>query len=318
MCGGGRLALDTELSLSLSGHSASDLSTPQTDYLPQTDASHPDLPESWEGDRSDGAGAPGTPESSEVPGLALEDPEESSEETRPGPAQAPPSQPQAGPSSEELSLPELDSAVGAQRPSLPGESLPMAPPRPQGDHATDRTAAATALNCSEAELGSLVLQHVRRQNGCPDAEDAPAAASPGGEDPEQEGFSPKPSQSMAVQVSFSPGRLLSLRAPRADSRAEVGWGGGVEACWSSCKETMTAALGSQVTWACTALPWQGSDHRRQASRGFCTGSPLIAHPARSCPSRLLEGSPQKTAPPPRLVVLDQGIASPFADRLPDR
>ncbi|KAJ6653172.1 hypothetical protein lerEdw1_010045 [Lerista edwardsae] len=162
---------------------------PPTDCLLQADSSHHDPPESWEGGRSDEAG-----ESSEVPVL---DPEESSEE-----AQAPPLQPQAGPSSEELSLPGLDSAVGAQRPSLPGESLPTAPPRPQGAHATDRTAAASALNCSEAELGSLVLQHGRRQNGCPDVEDAPSAASPGGEDPEQEGFSPKPSQNMAVQTDF--------------------------------------------------------------------------------------------------------------------
>ncbi|XP_066495312.1 RING finger protein 214 isoform X2 [Tiliqua scincoides] len=183
--------------------STSDLSIPQHDCLSQADTSHPHPPAVE--DRVDdcleeAGGAPGTPESSDTPALVLKDPE-SLEEAWPGPAQSPLLQLQASPSSEELSLPDLDSAVGVRRPSLTGESPPMAPLRPQGDHSMDQT-AATALNCSEAELGSLILQHDRRQNGCLDLEDTPLAAPPSGEDPDQESSSPKPSQNIAVQTDF--------------------------------------------------------------------------------------------------------------------
>ncbi|XP_063167422.1 RING finger protein 214 isoform X3 [Candoia aspera] len=124
-----------------------------------------------------GSGDPDSPSSSPVPKHRTP-PEESS---LPAAAALPP----ASPSSEAPSLPDLDSAVGEKR-----ASPPTFPLLPQSAHPTD-------LNCSKAELGSLILQHGRRQNGCPDLEDAPLAASLGQED----GVA-KPSQNIAVQTDF--------------------------------------------------------------------------------------------------------------------
>ncbi|XP_058050913.1 RING finger protein 214 isoform X1 [Ahaetulla prasina] len=104
--------------------------------------------------------------------------------------------PPASPSSEAPSLPDLDNAVGEKTASPPGESLPTAPLLLQTAHSED-------LNCSEAELGSLILQHGRRQNGCPDLEDVPLAASLGVKSQGQEDDgAAKPSQNIAVQTDF--------------------------------------------------------------------------------------------------------------------
>ncbi|XP_042330373.1 RING finger protein 214 [Sceloporus undulatus] len=129
--------------------------------------------------------------------LAPKGPNTSEEPSVPGP---PPSDP--GPSSEELSLPNLDNVVGVERPSSPSEeSPPVAQPLPQPeDLSEDQT--GVILNCSKAELGSLILQHGRRQNGCPDVEDTPLAAPLSGENQEQDGASPKPSHNMAIQTDF--------------------------------------------------------------------------------------------------------------------
>uniref|UniRef100_A0A670YDU5 Ring finger protein 214 n=1 Tax=Pseudonaja textilis TaxID=8673 RepID=A0A670YDU5_PSETE len=92
--------------------------------------------------------------------------------------------PPASPRSEEApSVPEPASPP-------PGESPPRAAPL---------LLQTEALRCSKAELGALLLQHSRRrQNGCPDLEDEPLAASLG----QEEDGAAKPSQNMAVQTDF--------------------------------------------------------------------------------------------------------------------
>ncbi|KAH0623382.1 hypothetical protein JD844_031655 [Phrynosoma platyrhinos] len=103
--------------------------------------------------------------------LAPEVPDTSEEPSIPAP---PPADP--GPSNEELSLPNLDDAVGEKRPSSPSEEIPLVAqplPHPE-DQSVDQT--GVILNCSKAELGTLLLQHGKRQNGCPDLEDTPLAA----------------------------------------------------------------------------------------------------------------------------------------------
>lgn len=121
------------------------------------------------------------------PGLSESDPtllappaQEIPEEPSSAPLETLP-QPGACPSSEELSLPDSDIAVGENRLQMD----------PQADSSADDA----VLLCSEAELGSLILQHDRRQNGCLDVEDAPLAEGPG-----QEGSSQKSLQNIAVQV----------------------------------------------------------------------------------------------------------------------
>lgn len=183
--------------------STSDLPAPQDDCPPEANTSDP-LPPTAE-DEEDGfltesEGTAGTPESSDVPVLAPEDPE-SSEEAWLAPAPPPLSQSQSSPLSEECPLPDPDSTGEVQRPSLPEDVPPPAALHPHGDRSVDEAAAAT-LNCSEAELGSLILQHDRRQNGCLDLEDTPLVASPSTAEPDPDSSSPKPSQNIAVQTDF--------------------------------------------------------------------------------------------------------------------
>ncbi|XP_054853619.1 RING finger protein 214 [Eublepharis macularius] len=166
--------------------SISDLSVHQNNCLPLAAIRpHPTVCEDWEDDHSEAVErGPGLPEkdSSLLAAQAPGTPEE------PLPAAAGLlSQPQACPSSEEFSLPDSDSAVGE-------ESLQMAPLHPQADLSTD---PAGAIICSETELGSLILQHGRRQNGCLDLEDAPLAESP-----DQDSSSQKSSQNIAVQTDL--------------------------------------------------------------------------------------------------------------------
>ncbi|XP_062995429.1 RING finger protein 214 [Elgaria multicarinata webbii] len=185
-------------SLSLS---VSDLSIHKDDSLSlaAADHAHPTVKENREDEHMDegerDSGIPQRDSSLPVP---------KDHETSAEPLASPPAEasllPPPGPSSEELSLPDSDAAVGEQRCALAGEILLLAPPLPRADPSTDQTRAA--LNCSEAELGSLILQHGRRQNGCPDLEDSPLAASPSGESQGQEGASQKPSQNIAVQTDF--------------------------------------------------------------------------------------------------------------------
>ncbi|KAL8173504.1 UNVERIFIED_CONTAM: hypothetical protein K2H54_002863 [Gekko kuhli] len=163
--------------------STSDLSVPHNDCLPPAAVHpHPAVCEDWEDDRLEAVerdpGLPETPQAQEVP-----------EEPSPAPAEALPPPPQACPSSEEFSsVPDSDNAVGENW-------LQEAPPHPQAAHSTDQ--AGAVLLCSEAELGSLILQHDRRQNGCLDVEDTPLAESP-----DQEGLSQKSLQNIAVQTDF--------------------------------------------------------------------------------------------------------------------
>lgn len=100
------------------------------------------------------------------------------------------------------------------RPSLPEDVPPPAALHPHGDRSVDEAAAAT-LNCSEAELGSLILQHDRRQNGCLDLEDTPLVASPSTAEPDPDSSSPKPSQNIAVQVRGLCGKFLSGEGSRS-------------------------------------------------------------------------------------------------------
>nr|XP_056716811.1 RING finger protein 214 [Euleptes europaea] len=167
--------------------SISDLSVPQNNCPPlATVQPHPAVCENWEDDRLEAVERdPGLPESDSS--LLAPQAQETPEEPLPAPAEVL-SQPRACPSSEEFSLPDPDNAVGEQR-------LQTAPLHPQADPSTDH--AGAALICSEAELGSLILQHGRRQNGCLDAEDAPLAESP-----EQDGLSQKSLQNIAVQTDF--------------------------------------------------------------------------------------------------------------------
>ncbi|KAL8173450.1 UNVERIFIED_CONTAM: hypothetical protein K2H54_001634 [Gekko kuhli] len=163
--------------------STSDLSVPHNDCLPPAAVHpHPAVCEDWEDDRLEAVerdpGLPETPQAQEVP-----------EEPSPAPVEALPPPPQACPSSEEFSsVPDSDNAVGENW-------LQEAPPHPQAAHSTDQ--AGAVLLCSEAELGSLILQHDRRQNGCLDVEDTPLAESP-----DQEGLSQKSLQNIAVQTDF--------------------------------------------------------------------------------------------------------------------
>ncbi|XP_044312239.1 RING finger protein 214 [Varanus komodoensis] len=181
--------------------STSDLSAHNDDGLPLAAAgcTHPTVDESWEDVHPEKAdGDCGILEKDSSP-LLPEDLETSEEPPAGPPAEAASVSP-ASPASEELSLPALDAAVAEQRPLLSGESLPTAPPLPQTDPSADQTGAV--LNCSKAELGSLILQHGRRQNGCPDLEDTALAASPHGEKQDVDGASQKPSQNIAVQTDF--------------------------------------------------------------------------------------------------------------------
>ncbi|XP_077162315.1 RING finger protein 214 isoform X2 [Paroedura picta] len=162
--------------------SVNDLSVSHEDCLPLAAADpHPAVCENWEDDHSEEVESdPGLPEScsSLLAAQAQESPEE--------PSSAPAEellQPQACPS-----LPDSDPALGENR-------LQTAPLCPQADQSTDQDGAV--LICSEAELGSLILQHERRQNGCLDMEDAPLSESP-----DQDGSSQKSLQNIAVQTDF--------------------------------------------------------------------------------------------------------------------
>nr|XP_034995175.1 RING finger protein 214 isoform X2 [Zootoca vivipara] len=178
--------------------SISDLSIHEDDCLPlaaTTNHTHLKTSESWEGDHLEEAEKDfGEPENDSP--LPVAQDQETSEELLPGPL----TEAASLPSSEELPLPDLDNAVGEKRPPLSGESLPMASPLTQADCSMDQT--SDVLNCSKDELGSLILQHDRRQNGCPDLEDTPLAVSPSEEDQDQEGVFQKPSQNIAVQTDF--------------------------------------------------------------------------------------------------------------------
>uniref|UniRef100_A0A670K853 Ring finger protein 214 n=1 Tax=Podarcis muralis TaxID=64176 RepID=A0A670K853_PODMU len=182
--------------------SISDLSIHEDDCLPlaaTTNHTHPKASESWEGDHSEDAEKDSGKPENDSP-LPVPQDQETSEELLSGPLTEAASLPSSCPSSEELPLPDLDNAIGEKRPSLSGESLPVASPLAQADCSMDQT--SDVLNCSKDELGSLILQHGRRQNGCPDLEDTPLAVSPSGEDQDQEGAFQKPSQNIAVQTDF--------------------------------------------------------------------------------------------------------------------
>ncbi|XP_048369336.1 RING finger protein 214 isoform X2 [Sphaerodactylus townsendi] len=167
--------------------STSDLSIPQNHCLPLAAIHlHPAACENWEDDHLEVQERdPWLPESDSS--LLAPQAQEIPEEPSPAPVEVL-SQPQACPSSEESSLPNSDNAVGEKR-------LQAALLNPQADPSTDQ--AGAVLICSEAELGSLILQHGRRQNGCLDAEDAPLVESPG-----QDCSSPKSLQNIAVQTDF--------------------------------------------------------------------------------------------------------------------
>ncbi|XP_070621843.1 RING finger protein 214 isoform X2 [Erythrolamprus reginae] len=110
------------------------------------------------------------------------------------PASASPPPPEESSSSEAADRsPASPSRQAAPLPDL-GSASP--PPLPQ-------TAPAEALPCSEAELGSWILQHGRRQNGCPDLEDGPLAASldVASQGREDDGAA-EPSQNIAVQTDY--------------------------------------------------------------------------------------------------------------------
>ncbi|KAM3830785.1 RING finger protein 214 [Vipera latastei] len=144
--------------------------------------------EETEGDPKD----PDAPSSSSCSPVPTAPPEEE-ESALPEAADLPPP---ASPSSEAPSLPDLDKAVGEKRASLRAENPPTAPLLPQTAHSVD-------LDCSKAELGSWILQHGRRQNGCPDLEDVRLAASLGMKSQGQEDDgAAKPSQNIAVQTDF--------------------------------------------------------------------------------------------------------------------
>ncbi|XP_053126056.1 RING finger protein 214 isoform X2 [Hemicordylus capensis] len=182
--------------------STSDFSIPPHDCLALSAANHscPPVNEDWEEEHVEEAKRDAEAAESGTALLAPQD-QAASEEPLPSLAELP-LQPQACLSSEEPPLPDSDHAVGEKRPSLSGESLlVMAPLRLQADRSVDQ--ADAVLNCSETELGSLILQHGRRRNGCPDLEDTPRAASPSdGGSQHQEGSPPKPSQNIAVQTDF--------------------------------------------------------------------------------------------------------------------
>ncbi|XP_033028497.1 RING finger protein 214 isoform X2 [Lacerta agilis] len=181
--------------------SISDLSIHEDDCLPlaATNQTHPKASESWEDDHSEEAEKDSGKPENDSP-LPVPQDQETSEELLSGPLTEAASLPSSCPSSEELPLPDLDNAAGEKRPSLSGESLPMASPLAQADCSMDQS--SDVLNCSKDELGSLILQHGRRQNGCPDLEDTPLAVSPSEEDQDQEGAFQKPSQNIAVQTDF--------------------------------------------------------------------------------------------------------------------
>ncbi|XP_015283528.1 PREDICTED: RING finger protein 214 [Gekko japonicus] len=178
--------------LSTGPASKRDLSIPHDeDCLPLAAVHpHPAVCEDWEEDRLEAAErGPGLPQSDDS-SLPAPQAQEVPKEPSSAPAEALLPSPQACPSSEEFSsLPDSDNAVGENR-------LQMAPPPLQAAHSTDQ-AGAVLLLCSEAELGSLILQHDRRQNGCLDVEDTPLVESP-----DQEGLSQKSLQNIAVQTDF--------------------------------------------------------------------------------------------------------------------
>lgn len=185
-CGAVLVALRLSWSFSSPSCSSSDLSIPHGHCLPLA-AAHPPpaVCETWEDDRSEAVESdarwPESDSSRPAP-RAQENPAEPSS----APAEGPP-QPPACPSSEEFSLPDADHAVGEDR-------LQVAPLHPQADRSVAQ--AGAALVCPEAELGSLILQHDRRQNGCLDVEDGPSAGSPGREG----ALSQKPLHNTGVQV----------------------------------------------------------------------------------------------------------------------
>ncbi|KAL8163122.1 UNVERIFIED_CONTAM: hypothetical protein K2H54_010023 [Gekko kuhli] len=90
----------------------------------------------------------------------------------------------------------------------------MAPPHPQATHPVDQASAVRL--CSEAELGSLILQHDRRPNGCLEVGDTPLAESP-----DQKGLSRKSLQNIAVQTDF---KTADLEMNTEQVRGEGGLG----------------------------------------------------------------------------------------------
>ncbi|XP_060107250.1 RING finger protein 214 [Heteronotia binoei] len=167
--------------------STSDLSNPHDNCLLLAAVyPHPAVCETWEEDHLETVQRDsGLPESDSS--LPAPQAQETPEEPLSAPVEELPP-PGACPLSEEFSLPDLDHAVGESR-------LQMTPLHPQVDQSPDQ--ASAVLVCCEAELGSLILQHDRRQNGCLDVEDAPLAESP-----DQEGSSLKSLQNIAVQTDF--------------------------------------------------------------------------------------------------------------------
>uniref|UniRef100_A0A8D0GH28 Ring finger protein 214 n=1 Tax=Sphenodon punctatus TaxID=8508 RepID=A0A8D0GH28_SPHPU len=193
--------------------STSDLSVPEekNDPLPldAVDHSQPIASESLEDGHSGEEGDSGTwmsnasllaPENQ----MALE-PEESVPKAaqRTGDASTEPRGPASSEENCQSSSEGPDGALGEERSLLPGESLQVVPPDPQADGHTDQLCAPN--NCSETELGALLLQPAP-ENGSLELENesTECGIENGRESLEldQDGSSEKPSQNIAVQTDF--------------------------------------------------------------------------------------------------------------------
>ncbi|XP_067326940.1 RING finger protein 214 [Anolis sagrei] len=105
---------------------------------------------------------------------------EEAEAERVSPPEPPEESPIAGAPSEEEPPPDGDDVVGE-----PGE------PPSSSSSSSSSSGTGDPLSCSSEQLGALIAQHHKRQNGCPDLEDTLAERDP-----------PNPPQNIAVQTDL--------------------------------------------------------------------------------------------------------------------